>query len=68
MTIEQAQNELASIVTDYELGVQLAKRAIFSGIIEKVANDKNLDKIFGKEVEQGFFEYYNAWKVMQKYN
>lgn len=68
MTYEQAQIELSRLPTDKQLGVKLAQRAIAEGIIDKVANDRNLDKIFGKEFEQGFNEYYNAWKIMQKYN
>jgi hypothetical protein len=68
MTYEQAERILASLPTQRELGIKLAKRAIEQGIIDKVANDRNLDKIFGKEIEQGFFEYYNAWKILQKYN
>jgi hypothetical protein len=68
MTYEQAQIELSRLPTDKQLGVKLAQRAIAEGIIDKVSNDRNLDKIFGKEFEQGFNEYYNAWKIMQKYN
>ena len=68
MTREQAEHILASLPTQKELGIKLAKQAIEKGIVEKVAQDRNLDRLFGKEVENGFFEYYNAWKIMQKYN
>jgi hypothetical protein len=68
MTYEQAQSILANMPTQRELGIKLAKDAIAKGLADKIAQDTNLDKLFGKEVEAGFHEYFNAWKIMQKYN
>lgn len=65
MTYEQAQRILDNIPTQRQMGIDLAKKAIQAGIQDKVANDTNLDKIFGKEIEAGFFEYYNAWKILE---
>lgn len=64
MTLEQAQRKLAELPTLYESGKRFAERHIADGFTAKIAEMTNLDKLYGAEWERGFFDYYNAWKII----
>jgi hypothetical protein len=64
MTFEQAKALWDSLPTFYEKGREFAKKHIEDGLTAQIANMTDLDKLFGKEWEQGFFDYWNAYKII----
>jgi hypothetical protein len=66
MTAEQAQQMLDALPTLYDNGRNYAKKHIADGWTERLAKRTDLDRLFGKEWEQGFFDYWNAYKIINQ--
>jgi hypothetical protein len=69
MTLEQAKKryeEYMFIATGYPLGRELAKEVIADGTLEKFEKNCECFSVFPPDFERGFWEYVNAWKVLNQ--